>query len=357
MTRPNTRLLHIELIAFVLVLLTFFMVSTCKKGHEIAPIKSVKVETLLTDSISIRAITVMGNNLGFAGNKGYYGLYDDNKNTVRTNIIKYDSLTPNFRAVASTSDDFLMLSIQSPALLYKTGDQGSMELVYQEADEKVFYDSMTFWNDEEGIAMGDPTDGCLSIIITRDGGKSWSKVPCEKLPPVVDGEAAFAASDTNIAVNGAHTWITTGGKKSRVFYSADKGKKWEVFDTPLIQGKETTGGYSIDFYNDQLGFIIGGDYTDVNSNSKNKAITTDGGRSWSLISDDKGPGYQSCVQFVPRSEGKQLVSVGKTGIWVSNDTGKNWNKLTDDSFYTLRFLNDSTAYVGGNNILAKLYFK
>jgi len=82
---------------------------------------------------------------------------------------------------------------------------------------------MQFWNDMEGIAVGDPIDACLSIIITRDGGETWNKLPCEKLPKVVDGEAAFAASNTNIITKGTATWIVSGGKKSRVFTRQIKG--------------------------------------------------------------------------------------------------------------------------------------
>jgi photosystem II stability/assembly factor-like uncharacterized protein len=43
-----------------------------------------------------------------------------------------------------------------------------------------FYDSMKFWNKNEGIAMGDLND-CLSIIITRDGGNTWNKVQYKHL--------------------------------------------------------------------------------------------------------------------------------------------------------------------------------
>ena len=89
--------------------------------------------------------------------------------------------------------------------------------VYTEVNPKVFYDSMKFFDESHGIAMGDPTENCLSIILTNDGGNTWTKVPCEKLPPVVEGEAAFAASNTNIKVLGNTAWIVTGGTKARVF--------------------------------------------------------------------------------------------------------------------------------------------
>ena len=44
--------------------------------------------------------------------------------------------------------------------------------------------------------MGDPTADCISIIITRDGGQTWNKIPCSQLPKSKEGEAAFAASNT-----------------------------------------------------------------------------------------------------------------------------------------------------------------
>jgi hypothetical protein len=43
------------------------------------------------------------------------------------------------------------------------------------------------------------------------------------LPRTANGEAAFAASNTNIVIKGNNTWIVSGGMKARVFYSADKG--------------------------------------------------------------------------------------------------------------------------------------
>ncbi len=180
---------------------------------------------------------------------------------VRLNRQQYDSIYPEFRAVAGTSEDFFMLSVGNPALLYKTGDSGKMELVYKEENEKVFYDAMTFWNDKEGIAMGDPVENCLSVIITRDGGNSWKKLSCDQLPEAAEGEAAFAASNSNIAVQGEKTWIISGGAKSACSLRPDKGKTWKVYETPIVQGESTQGGYSVDFYDEQHGIMIGGDYT------------------------------------------------------------------------------------------------
>lgn len=158
------------------------MLTSCdddKKSHQFS---SVTIETIYQDSISIRAIEVMNGSLAFAANNGVFGSVDLITDKVRTNVKRHDTISPSFRAIAHTATDFFMLSIASPALLYKTGDNGQMELVYTEEGETVFYDAMTFWNNNEGIAVGDSMDGCLSIIITRDGGKTWNKLSCERLP-------------------------------------------------------------------------------------------------------------------------------------------------------------------------------
>lgn len=339
---------------YTILLLFLGLIFSCTESKEQNPFTSVEIETLYQDSLSIRAIELMGNSLAFAANKGTFGTVDLATAKVRGNVEKYHTTIPEFRAVAHTSIDFFMLSVGNPALLYKTGDKGRMELVYMEEDDAVFYDAMTFWNDKEGIAIGDTMDGCLSIIITRDGGASWNKLPCSNLPDGIEGEGAFAASNTNIVVKGNKTWVAT---TKRILYSGDKGATWEAYKTPIQKEQPTQGIYSIDFYDENLGFAIGGDYTKPENNIANKAITRDGGLTWDLIADGQNPSYKSCVQFVPNSKGNGIVALGFTGISYSSDTGKTWKTLSDASFYTIRFQNDSVAYAAGKNRIAKLIFR
>lgn len=341
-----------------LVLICGFMVS-CKDEATFIPrdFNTVEIETILEDSLlSIRAIDILNDgSLTFAANNGAYGLYDPKKESWQISKQVYDTLQLEFRSVAHTTSDFFMLSVGNPAMLFKTGDQGTMELVYFEEHPKVFYDSMIFWNDQEGIAIGDTTEDCLSIIITRDGGNTWHKLSCDVLPKAKEAEGAFAASNTNIAVKGNNTWIaTTAG---RVYFSEDKGKSWSVVQTPVINAKETEGIYSMAFYDNKNGFAIGGDYTNPESNTANKIITKDGGNTWTLIASGKEPGYRSCVQYVPNGNGKELVTVGFKGIDYSKDGGDSWKSISKEGFYTLRFLNDSVAYAAGQKRISKLMFK
>lgn len=342
------------LFAFILLIL-----SCGKKETGFVPrvIDKVEVETVLEDSLlSIRAIDIFSDgNLAFAANNNSFGLFDTLSGSWNISKQKQDSLEFSFRAVAHTSSDFFMVSIGKPALLYKTTNSG-MQLVYREDHDTVFYDAMDFWNNQEGIAIGDPTEDCMSIIITRDGGNTWTKLSCDTLPKAIDGEAAFAASDTNIAIVGDHTWVATGGNASRVLYSPDKGNTWEVYITPIVQGTGTTGMYSIDFYDTLNGFAIGGDYTKPEDYSANKIRTKDGGKTWEVVGANQEPGYRSCVQYIPNREGKELVVVGFKGIDYSNDAGSTWKHLSDEGFYTIRFLNDSVAYAAGKGRISKLTF-
>ncbi len=335
-------------------ILLFFFIASCNKTKKRNPFSSVVIETVFKDSLSIRAIEIMDGSLAFAANKGVFGSIDLETGKVRTNIEKHHTLIPEFRAVAHTTTDFFMLSVADPALLYKTGNNGSMELVYKEEGESVFYDAMTFWNDMEGIAVGDSMNGCLSVIITRDDGNTWLKQPCSELPLGIENEGAFAASNTNIKTIGDKTWIAT--TSGRVLFSGDKGRTWQAFQTPIANKKDTEGIYSIDFYDDNIGMVIGGDYLNPENNRANKAITKDGGKTWKLIADGQDPSYKSCVQFVPGSKGNEIVAIGFTGISYSKDMGGTWSRLSDESFYTIRFLNDTVAYAAGSNRIAKLRF-
>lgn len=350
-----------------LVCLFLFLIifTACKNENKSADsvkfkaFTSVEIDTILQEELSIRAILVDSNKVWFAANKGQYGYIDLKTDKKFNGHVIEDTLTLEFRSIAQTKEYIFMMNVGSPALIYRVSKDGSrIKKMYQENHPKAFYDSMQFWNNQEGIAMGDPTENCLSVVITRDGGITWNKISCENLPKVEGGEAAFAASNTNIVIKGNETWMVSGGKKSRVFYSGDKGKSWRVFDTPIIQGEVMTGIFTADFYDSKNGFIAGGNYEKPNQNFGNKAFTKDGGKTWKLIAENEGFGYASCVQYVPNSNGQGLVSVGASGMFYSSNSGENWKKMADDStLFTIRFLNDSTAIAAGKNQILRMHFK
>jgi photosystem II stability/assembly factor-like uncharacterized protein len=349
---------------FIIVACVLFVFS-CKKNDKVNSRKVAKVwiKNIIEDStLNIRAFEEIDGNIYYASGNGENGVLMNDGTTVK-GLVHNDTMSTAFRSMAFNGTSLFFLSIESPALVYKLDYHKKNKaylfhrLVYQENHKKAFYDSMNFWNEQEGIAIGDPTDDCMSIIITRDGGNTWKKISCNDLPKAKEGEAAFAASDTNIAIVGDKVWVATGGKASRILYSPDKGHTWQVFETPIIQGKETTGMYSLDFYDELNGFAIGGDYTKPDENTANKIRTLDGGKTWQIVAKGQNPGYRSCVQYIPNRKGEELVAVGFKGIDYSNDSGNSWKHLSDEGFYTIRFLNDSVAYAAGKGRISKLTFR
>ena len=315
----------------------------------------LKVTEYLVQS-SIRALEVIDeNHVWFAGNNATFGYTKDGGKSWEIDSITDPVPNLEFRSIAVVGNAVFLLNVGSPAYLLRSLDQGaSWEIVYQEDHPDVFYDSMKFWDNMNGIAMGDPTDGCLSVIITRNGGSSWTKLDCGILPPIQKGEAAFAASNSNIALYEQHGWLVTGGTQARVFHTPDMGRSWNVYETPIIKGGKMTGIFTVDFYDSKLGVIFGGDWENKSTNKSNKAVTRDGGKTWELISDGQGPGYRSCVQFVPGSAGQKLVAVGSSGISSTKDGGKSWQNFNQEGYYTIRFAAETDiAWLAGKNKIGK----
>ena len=339
----------------ITVLISFIFIS-CK--NEIAvpkPQEKLEISTFFTQkNTSIRALEINEQHLIAGTSNGEVYVMDVNNGRELIAVPIHDKQVKglnNFRAVAYQNKNTFAISIENPARLYKNG-----QLVYKETHPAVFYNAMAFWNDTEGIAMGDATHNCLSLIVTRDGGNTWQKIPCENLPQGDGTESAFAASNSNIKIIGDKVWIATGGYKSDIYHSNDRGHTWEIIKTPIVQGRETTGIYAVDFYDDNHGYAIGGDYESPKENKKNKIKTKDGGKTWTVVAENKFPGYRSCVQYIPNSNANKMVAVGFEGIAYSGDNGVTWKELSKESFYTIRFLNDSIAFAAGKNRISKLKF-
>lgn len=327
--------------------------------ESVKPIQGVEVIPLLEKDLSIRAIEVVNKDqIWFAANKGTVGVY--NGKEFSQIVLHHKDRLLHFRAIAHNGVDAFALTIDNPALLYRLTFDGnqitSAKLVYQEHGDGVFYDAIGFWNEDEGIAVGDPTDGCLSLIVTRDGGNNWTKLDCDQLPQTHEGEALFAASNGSMSLKQGMTYIATGGTKARVFESEDKGRTWQVHQTPLMQGQSMRGIFSMDQHNRDELVIYGGDWSNQANNSNNKAYSNDGGMTWQLISPGQGPGYRSSVRFIPGSQARGLIAAGSRGLSVSHNQGDKWTQISDTAIYTLRFLNDTVAYAGGPGYFLQLNF-
>ncbi|WP_288244938.1 hypothetical protein [uncultured Chryseobacterium sp.] len=173
-----------------------------------------------------------------------------------------------------------------------------------------------------------------------------------------EGEAAFAASNTNIATYKTKFWVATGGKMSRIIKGDFASLESNIYNTPFIQGESSQGIYSIDFYEDKFGIAVGGDYTKQDANVNNIATTNNGGESWQIQASGKNAGYTTCVKIKPGSRGKEIISVGDQHISYSSDFGKTWKKISDEKgFYVCQWIDGNTVVFAGKDKISLMKLK
>ena len=267
--------------------------------------------------------------------------------------------TLDFRDIDAIGTTVYALSIgNGPASrIFKSIDSGkTWSEQFRASDPKMFLDAMTFWDADHGLVVGDSVDSVPCILITSDGGRTWSRVPEASLPPALENEVAFAASGTNIAVWGDKlAWVGTGAaSRARVLYTEDRGRTWKVAETPVLSGK-SSGIFSVAFRDAMHGVVVGGDYTRENEAVDNLALTNDGGRTWQLARGLSG--FRSAVSYVPGT--RTIMAVGPSGTDYSHDDGATWRPLEGTGFDTLSFApRKKVAWGSGvRGSIARLEFK
>ena len=210
--------------------------------------QNIKIDTLLTDKISIRAIEVYGAKVWYAGSQSKFGFVDIKKPSNRKQI-KINELNQEFRVLARFKDaSFQTVNIGSPAQFYNIDKEFNISELVKLTDSTTFYDSYKVDpKTNNGLAIGDPfSNGRVGFYMIVNGDVTDIAA---QLPTYAEGEAHFAASNSNIAMQGDKVWIASGGSKARIFkFDWSRISRWEVFETPFIQGTSSQGIYSIDFY-------------------------------------------------------------------------------------------------------------
>ena len=245
--------------------------------------------------------------------------------------------TLDFRDVDAITDRVAyVLSIGSgeSSRIYKTVDAGAnWELQFRNADPKAFFDAMAFRDERHGVAFSDSVDGHF-VLLTTSNGRSWDRVPVDRLPPARPGEGAYAASGTNVTLTAGHMWIgTTAG---RVLRSADDGRTWTIATTGVATGG-SAGIFSVAFRDALHGVVVGGDYQQESAAVDNAAWTSDGGATWTLVKGRGLSGFRSVVAFVSvadRPNATALIAIGPTGADWSDDDGRTWTRIECAGFDT-----------------------
>jgi photosystem II stability/assembly factor-like uncharacterized protein len=286
--------------------------------------------------IHIRALEAPNDSTAwFAGSRGVWGYTRDGGKHWHVDSLRLDSVSPQFRSITLLNDSTaLLLCIASPAYLLKTTDRGrSWKVVYKNSHKDIFFDSMVFRDKDHGFALADPLAGCFQLLETKDGGDTWKHISCDRMPPALEGEACFAASNTNLLAAGKEVWFVTGGKETRLFRSADGGKTFGASLLPLPRGGTMTGAYSVDFYKGRSGVAAGGNYEKTDTSIVSFAWTADGGRSWKAMKFKK-PFFGSCVRFRGQDE---VFVTGHDGTYLVRPRSGLATELLDSGANPLKY--------------------
>lgn len=237
---------------------------------------------------------------------------------------------------------------QGQARIYKTLDAGSTwALQWSDTTKGVFLDGMAFWDATHGVAFSDPINGKLVILRTEDGA-TWQTVDPANIPPVLPGEAAFAASGTSIAVQGrSNAWIATGGgREARVFRTTDGGRSWQVSGAGIPAGP-SAGFFGIAFADAHRGIAVAGDYNIARSNGDVTMMTRDGGVTWSRASSWPAQGITGGVVAVRGSSKPLFAAVGAYGTAFSTDFGATWTHGDTLTLYAIDFASRNAGWAVG----------
>lgn len=225
----------------------------------------------------------------------------------------------------------IAISAGQPAVIYKTEDSGTTWQRQFEGPETAFLDGISFYKNMRGYAIGDPIDGQWMVLETLDAGETWTWL--ETSPMAEPGEGSFAASGSTILTDQDHIWFTSGGLKSKVYLSEDRGHSWKISNTPIIQGEPSQGIFSLTKLDNNNLIAVGGDYLQPDLALNNTINSNEMGRNWELVSTSFPSGYRSGVTYFPRFH--WAIAVGTNGSDYSVDGGINWQKFSDEGFHAV----------------------
>jgi photosystem II stability/assembly factor-like uncharacterized protein len=301
---------------------------------------------------SLRGVSIVDRNeLWASGTHGTYLVTKDGGQHWAVNHVP-GAEELDFRGVEAFHNESFLLAAGpgEKSRIYHERKGHRWELQFINHDAKGFFDCMAFSSPKHGFVVGDPLNGKFQVLRTRDGGRTWQYIDPKKLPPALDGEGAFAASNSCIATVGSDVWFATGGPVARVFHSVDNGETWTVTDAPVSHGSPSQGIFSIAFRDSLHGAIVGGDYAHADQTGPNVATTDDGGKTWKLANLQPQKFFSAIAYVNDRS----ILVVGAASSGFTEDDLRTWKWLSSDGFNALATADGLTYAVGANGKIARL---
>lgn len=186
------------------------------------------------------------------------------------------------------------------------------------------------------------------FYLTNDGGLTWQRV--SKSLKGFFSKIDFVDKNNGFAINNEHIFKTTDGGKSWqvIYYAQEYTSGLDILNQKIgyatdgkIILKTTDGGLTwqskvlannvflirgVHFLNEEVGILF--DVTFTNNDSLINYITTNGGLTW-FRAPINNLQFVSSIFKVKFTDKNNLWFVNDNGVFLSKDTAKTWNLITD----------------------------
>lgn len=262
----------------------------------------------------------------------------------------------NICPISSTTAWASGLDVDFVSYILRTDDGGATwkrQLEDGFAGASSYVNFVHFWDDKNGVAMGDPevsdtdpsTDPFYEIYTTTDGGLNWSRVPSANIPPPVADEYG---SSGNYQVRGDYVWFGTidiaSGAGKRLFRSKDRGYTWELLSAA----------------NDRINLFSFADTLNglgakrISATQAQLVFTADGGDTWTDLPKFLSSEPATSYVLIPKSNYIMVTRrpnnvAGPFRTTLSKDLGKTWMELstgTGENAAVLKFDSPTLGYGG-----------
>ena len=209
--------------------------------------------------------------------------------------------------------------------IYKTTDGGD-SWVHQFEGPYSFANNVWFFDENEGVALGDQLDDYFEIYTSDDGGETWDRVPKENfyghqaLPGEWGWTGVMEAVGDNTIIFGSHA------PEGYAYISHDRGHTWYSEFTGCSGTGMNPGVNDLAFKDPDNGLAA-----HDNGESFDLYTTSDGGETWEEIIYS-GFCYSAGLSYVPGTD-NMYISVGAaefySGASYSLDGGYSWTDFTE----------------------------
>ena len=200
-----------------------------------------------------------------------------------------------------------------------------------------FPDVLYFWNENEGVAIGDayPNEN-FEIYTTSNGGLQWNIIPIANMP---SGNYEWTYNDNmhSKVLGNSFFFQTSSG---RIFKSMNKGLTWSVINTPM---KDLN--FSFDFKDENNGLLT---YSQESESNETVGLysTTDGGLNWTLIDSENSIGD---LKYMP-TENVYFLTHFWYGLSYSANNGQTWTQhpsLESTGMKAIGYSPSGKIFIGG----------